>query len=107
MVFITRFSPPAAYHRDAATWWTFNYGLEGFVAIDDNYDLMNTDNLYNDSPELEETSMVNEENASLPTTDYFGQTLFEWPIMTWGLMNLTLTIKALCIQVVLLIWKWI
>jgi hypothetical protein len=27
--------------------------------------------------------------------------------MTWGLMNLTLTIKALCIQVVLLIWKWI
>jgi len=40
------------------------------------YDLMNTDNLYNDSPELEETSMVNEENTSLPTTNDVGLVLF-------------------------------
>ena len=46
---------------------------------------MNTDNLYNDSPDLEETSMVNEENASLPTTNHFGLVLFEWSIMTCGL----------------------
>jgi hypothetical protein len=49
------------------------------------YDLMNTDNLYNDSPELEETSMVNEENASLPTTNYLGLVLFQRSIMTCGL----------------------
>lgn len=46
---------------------------------------MNTDNLYNNSPELEETSMVNEENASLPTTNDFGLVSFEWSFMTCSL----------------------
>ena len=50
-----------------------------------NYDLMNSDNLYNNSPKLEETSMVNEENASLPTINDFGLVLFEWSFMTCGL----------------------
>ena len=49
------------------------------------YDLMNTDNPYNDSPDLEETSVVNEENASLPTGNDFGLVLFEWSFMTCGL----------------------
>jgi hypothetical protein len=48
-------------------------------------DLMNTDNLCNDSPELETTSILNKENASLPTTNDFGLVLFEWSIMTCGL----------------------
>lgn len=64
----------------------FSYGTEGFVAVMImDYDLMNTDNVYNDIPELEETSMVNEENASLPTTNDFGLVLFEWSIVTCGL----------------------
>jgi len=64
----------------------FNYGPEGFVAVMImDYDLRNTNNLYNDSPELEETSMVSEENASLPTTNDCGLVLFEWSIMTCGL----------------------
>jgi len=42
----------------------FSYGPEGFVAVMMmDYDLRNTNNLCNDSPELEETSIVNEENA--------------------------------------------
>jgi len=64
----------------------FSYGPEGFVAVMImDYDLRNTNNLYNDSPELEKTSMVNEENASLPATNDCGLVLFEWPIMTCGL----------------------
>jgi hypothetical protein len=46
---------------------------------------MNPEDLYNDSPEVEETSMVNGENTLLPTTNDFGLVLCRWSIMTWDL----------------------
>jgi hypothetical protein len=41
------------------------------------YDLMNTKNLCNESCGVEDTSVVNEERAPMPTTNYF-ELIFFW-----------------------------
>jgi len=47
------------------------------------YDLMSTEDLYNDSPDVEGTSDINEESAPVPTTDVFWLVFFMWSIMKY------------------------
>lgn len=44
------------------------------------YDLRNTNNLCNDSPELEETSIVNEENAFFANNKWLGLCCLNGPL---------------------------